>query len=204
MPDANAGGNAGEQYNCYTEYCDTCHSLGCAPNVQPLLTGQEWANRPGVIAMERTAEFAKIFFIPDGEIPQDVWEDTPRPSGWDKWLIAYYPFAASPGCPNPDDIMAEQHFILGIAFCGDWASKVWGLSGRCVGMGPTFNATATDYKLPIAPEQQQCRSVDPLAEHAPAEDCCTQFVADENGAFGADEHLRQSAFFDMSWFKVYT
>mmetsp|Transcript_79209 Transcript_79209/g.222065 ORF Transcript_79209/g.222065 Transcript_79209/m.222065 type:complete len:155 (-) Transcript_79209:219-683(-) len=153
--------------------------------------------------MERTADFAKIFFIPEGEIPQDVSEEAPRPEGWNRWLIAYYPFGASPECPDPDGVMAPQRFILSIAFCGGWASKVWGLSGSCVGSGPAYNASATDAKLPIEASQHQCRAVDPLAEYAPEQDCCTQFITDEQGEFGTDAHLRESAYFNMSWFKVY-
>jgi len=204
MPDANVGGNLGEEYNCYTEYCGTCHSLGCAPNVLPLRTGQQWAERPGIVAMERTADFAKIFFIPEAEIPQDVADDAPRPEEWSQWLIAHYPFGASAGCPDPEDVMAAQYFILSIAFCGDWASKVWGFSPTCVGMGPEYNATASNERLPIEESQQQCRSVDPLAETAPEQDCCTQFIADPHDEFGTDAHLKASAFFNISYFKIYT
>mmetsp|Transcript_79210 Transcript_79210/g.222070 ORF Transcript_79210/g.222070 Transcript_79210/m.222070 type:complete len:155 (-) Transcript_79210:147-611(-) len=154
--------------------------------------------------MERTADFAKIFFIPEGEIPQDVSEEAPRPEGWNRWLIAYYPFAASPGCPDPDDVMGPQQFILSIAFCGDWASKVWGDSPTCTQTGPVYNETATKNKWPIDLAEGQCRAVDPLAEYAPAEDCCTQYIADEEEEFGTSEELQETAFFNISWFKVFT
>jgi len=202
--DQNAAYN-GEQYNCLTKYCDTCTSLGCAPNTLPLLTGEQWANRPGSFAMQRTKEFTKIFFIPAGQEPSDLLSDKPEPEEWTRWLIAYYPFAASKGCPNPDEIMAPQKFIFQIAFCGDWASKIWGSTGSCKWVGPEYNETATKEKLTISgAHPHQCRAVDPLAEYAPAEDCCTTFIRDENDRYNTQSYLDQRAYFDISHFKVFT
>lgn len=190
MPDFNAMG-----YNCQTKYCADCKTLGCAPMMVPLLSGQQWARRPGVLAMERTTAFIKIFFIPDGALPADLTSDSPRPDSWDRWIISYYPFAATekkrPGsCPEPEKVMAAQQLILNIGFCGDWASKVWGLSPSCVNSkGPAYPS--------------QCRAVDPLSENAPDKDCCTQFIWDEKGTYGADSYLHSRAYFNISWLKVY-
>eukprot|EP00445_Apocalathium_hangoei_P094121 CAMPEP_0204245514 /NCGR_PEP_ID=MMETSP0361-20130328/97669_1 /ASSEMBLY_ACC=CAM_ASM_000343 /TAXON_ID=268821 /ORGANISM="Scrippsiella Hangoei, Strain SHTV-5" /LENGTH=481 /DNA_ID=CAMNT_0051218719 /DNA_START=82 /DNA_END=1527 /DNA_ORIENTATION=- len=201
MPDANLVANNNNNYNCLTKYCATCTSLGCAPNKMPLLTGQQWASRPGVFAMQRTDSFAKLFFIPDADLPGDLSADEPTPEAWDRWIISYYPFGDSAAtCPQPDDIMAPQMFILQVAFCGDWASKVWGDSPTCSRTGPTFNARATKHNL----QPGQCRAVDPLAEYAPQQDCCTQFITDADGQYQTDDYLHERAFFNISWFKVFT
>lgn len=205
MPDLNQAGNNGSSYNCYTKYCKDCKSIGCAPNTMPLLTGQQWAERPGVIAMERTRSFTKIFFIPEDALPSDLESDAPRPETWDKWIISYYPFDASerkrPGsCPDASQIMSSQQFIITLAFCGDWASKVWGGS-TCTSKGPAYNSTAK--KGTAVMDRSQCRAVDPLAEHAPEQDCCTQFIWDEDGKYRAEDYLEERAFFNISSFKVY-
>lgn len=149
--------------------------------------------------MERTSSFVKIFYIPDEELPSDLLDGEPAPDAWDKWIISYYPLAESPECPDADDVMAPQEFILNIAFCGDWASKSWGGSEMCSHRGP---ASATKHH--VDPKLHQCRAVDPLAEYAPAEDCCTQFIVDSEGLYGTDEYLKENAFYNISWFKVFT
>lgn len=205
MPDSNLAANNYSSYNCLTRYCATCTSLGCAPNVMPLLTGEQWAQRPGVFAMERTPRFTKLFFIPAGQEPRDLVHGEPKPEGWDKWIISYYPFGDSDGCPDADNIMAPQQFVFQIAFCGDWASKVWGDSPTCSRRGSVFNSTATKEKQAIdaAKKPAQCRAVDPLAEYAPHEDCCTRFITDPSGTYGTDSYLHDRAFFNISWFKVW-
>lgn len=202
MKDENRKQNGGVNYNCLTKYCATCKSLGCAPNARPILNGQQWAKRPGVIAMERTPAFAKIFFIPEWELPNTLTEDKPDPENWDQWLISYYPFADSPGCPDAENIMAPQQLILNIGFCGDWASKVWGSGGNCRQVGPAY----TEQKEAIDPKTQQgvCRAVDPLAEYAPEQDCCTTFITDPKDTYGADAYLKQRAYYNISYFKVFT
>lgn len=175
MPDRND-----MNYNCKTQYPD---HLGCAPN-KWMRSGQGWANSPGVLALERTEEYLKVFFLPEGSIPGDLLAGDPRPDSWDhSHLISYYPFAAS-GC-SPS-VMAAQQLILSIGFCGDWASKVWGASGQCKS------------------KVQGCRAVDPLHEYAPEQDCCTQFIYDHDGQHGTDGYLQSKAFFNISWIKVYT
>ncbi|CAE8695670.1 unnamed protein product [Polarella glacialis] len=190
LPDANEMG-----LNCTTHYCSTCKSIGCAPNAVPLQNGEQLSRRPGVIAMERTESFIKIFNIPEGELPADLNSDSPRPDTWDRWIVSYFPFAASektrPGsCPEPEKVMGAQRLFLNIGFCGDWASKVWGISWSCAGRhGPAYPG--------------QCRAVDPLKEYKPDEDCCTQFIWDERGQYGADSYLQSRAFWNISWMKVY-
>jgi len=175
MPDRND-----MNYNCKTAYPD---HLGCAPN-KWMRTGQGWSNSPGVIALERTRAYLKIFFWPEGSIPQDLIAGEPQPKSWDSsFLLSYYPFKAS-GC-SPS-VMTAQQLLLNIGFCGDWAGKVWSLS-------PTCKAKA-----------HGCRAVDPLKEYAPAQDCCTQFIYDEDGSHGTDGYLQRQAFFNISWMKVFT
>mmetsp|Transcript_107991 Transcript_107991/g.344786 ORF Transcript_107991/g.344786 Transcript_107991/m.344786 type:complete len:401 (+) Transcript_107991:55-1257(+) len=207
MPDANYKGNDNSNYNCLTKYCATCKSLGCAPNTMPLLTCQQMADRPGVFAMERTASFTKIFFIPSWAIPADLDAGRPTPEAWDQWIISYYPFGDSEStCPEPDDIMSKQRFVLQILLCGDWASKVWGDSAVCSRMGPSFDETATRDKSFInsTSKPRRCRAVDPLAENAPEQDCCHQFITDADGDYRTDQYLNERAFFKIDWFKVFT
>jgi len=190
MPDLN-----GMNYDCTTRYPK---QLGCAPNKLPLWSPYEWAHNPSVIAVQWTERFIKVFVIPERDIPADLESDDPYPDGWDRWLVAWYPFALSnerrPGtCANPGKVMEPQNLIININFCGDWAGKVWPFSGSCVNrVGPQF---------PL-----QCRAVDPLLDWGPnrsSDDCCTQFIVDEEGKYGADEYLRERAYFNMSWIKVY-
>jgi len=191
MPDLN-----GMNYDCTTKYP---LQLGCAPNKLPLWSPWEWAHHPGVLAVQWTERFVKVFFIPENEIPADLEHDDPQPDAWDRFLVSWYPFAQSnerwPGsCPNPASVMKPQQLVLNINFCGDWAGKVWPFSASCVNrMGPHF---------PL-----QCRAVDPLLDRRPnasAEDCCTQFVWDQDGRYGADRYFAEHAHFNISWAKVYS
>lgn len=176
MPDANR-----MNYDCVTAYP---HKLGCAPNMRPLMTGEQWARRPGVIAVEWTETFLKVFYLPDGEAQREFAGDAPQPDAWDRFIISYYPFTKSNDCPNPADILAAQQLVLNINFCGDWASKVW-KDSTCSG------------------RTNSCRAVDPLSEYAPAQDCCTQFIFDGDKKHGSDMYLKERAYFNISWIKVY-
>jgi len=182
MPDLN-----GMNYDCTTDYPS---KLGCAPNTLPLQSPAEWNLHPVTFAIEWTEDFIKIFKIPDDQLPEDLVEDDPKPDTWDQWLISYYPLAATggPDCPDPANVMAAQQLILNIGLCGDWAGKIWSMSATCNSMhGPASG----------------CRAVDPLLESDSENDCCTQFVEDRNGTFGADEYFSTRAYFNMSWVKVF-
>merc|ERR1712194_244735 len=114
-------------YDCVTDYPE---HIGCAPNKLPLMSGEGLANRPSVVAAEWTKDFLKIFMIPVPELPTDLASDAPKPDSWDKWLVSYYPFAASEknnpdSCPNPAGLLKAQQIVLSLGFCGDWPSKVW-------------------------------------------------------------------------------
>eukprot|EP00405_Crypthecodinium_cohnii_P037229 CAMPEP_0206549048 /NCGR_PEP_ID=MMETSP0325_2-20121206/14235_1 /ASSEMBLY_ACC=CAM_ASM_000347 /TAXON_ID=2866 /ORGANISM="Crypthecodinium cohnii, Strain Seligo" /LENGTH=563 /DNA_ID=CAMNT_0054048621 /DNA_START=73 /DNA_END=1768 /DNA_ORIENTATION=+ len=174
MPDRN-----GMNYNCVTDY--SRGELGCAPN-KWMRSGIQWTENPGVVAMEWTEEHVKVFAIPESEIPKDLVTDRPRPESWDEWLFSYYPLAAS-DCSSHMEV--PQHLLLQINFCGDWASKVWGLDQSCSKI------------------VQHCRPVDPLAEYAPNKDCCTQYIWDEYYQYGTDHDLKLNAFFNISYIKVY-
>jgi len=164
-------------YDCVTEYPD---KLGCAPN-KWMKSGTDWAHSPGVLATQWTESFIKIFYIPEHEIPEDVEAGSPSPDEtWDKrWLFSYYPFSGT-NC-----IIEEQKLMIQINFCGDWAGKVWGSDSNC------------NWRVP------NCRSVDPLAEYAPQEDCCTQFIWDDDNRFGTDAYLKERAFYNISYIKVF-
>ena len=120
---------------CYTDYSAAEEflpmELGCAPMKNGMqLTGDSWNHQlPGVLAAEWTADFVKVFYIPDAQLPDDLKNDAPEPDTWDQWVISYYPFSASeaarPGtCPNPESVMGAQHLILNIGLCGDWAVRI--------------------------------------------------------------------------------
>jgi len=190
-------------YDCVTNYPT---QIGCAPNVLPLLDGQQLSAQPSVIAVEWTEDYIKIFRIPTQSIPADLAGDAPQPDTWDQWVIAYYPFAASeqsvPGsCPNHANLMAEQKIVLSLGFCGDWASKVWENSTMCankVGFSPTV-------LTPHMPDA--CVAVDPhnpLGEQPGGpRDCCTQYIVDQAGQYGTEATLQAQAYWDISWMKVY-
>mmetsp|Transcript_12383 Transcript_12383/g.30898 ORF Transcript_12383/g.30898 Transcript_12383/m.30898 type:complete len:419 (+) Transcript_12383:63-1319(+) len=176
MPDRND-----MNYNCLTNYPD---NLGCAPN-KWMRTGQQWAEHPGVVALEWTEDFLKMFWIPKWEIPHDLTSDHPDTSTWDRWVYSYYPMKES-GC-SPDSIK-PQKLLMQIGFCGDWAGKTWSL----------------DNNRQCQAKAQNCRAVDPLAEYAPQEDCCTQFIWDHDKSHGTDKYLHERAFFNITYLKVYT
>lgn len=182
-------------YDCVTDYPD---HIGCAPNKAPLRSGKELSGQAGVVAVEWTASYLKVFIIPAFDIPADLSSDMPRPDDWDKWLVSYYPFGvserSSPGsCPNPDQLMKSQQFVMNLNFCGDWGSKVWADSSCANTKGPAMPA--------------QCVAVDPHNPQghrlAGPRDCCTQFIYDEHDEFGTEAYLQQNAYFNISWWKVY-
>lgn len=181
--------------NCVTHYPE---AIGCAPNRLPLLSGEAMSMQPIVVAAQWTPSFIKIFRIPVVETPPDLASDSPTPDEWDKWIIAYYPLAASernnPGsCPNPEHLLKAQQLVLQLGFCGDWGAKVW------------LNSTCANNKGPALPSQ--CVAVDP---HNPMgeviagpRDCCSAFIVDEYGQYGTEEYLQSHGFFNISWIKVY-
>lgn len=195
-------------YDCATAYPA---KLGCAPNVRKfMLSGEELARQPSVVAAEWTPEYLKVFRIPAEEVPADLAAETPRPDGWDKWLISYYPFSESerlvPGsCPNPEGVLKAQKIVLSLGFCGDWASKVW-VNSTCANRGSsTASRGPWSSRGPVM--GSECVAVDPHnpAGEVPAgpRDCCTRFIYDEHGEYLADEYLGSRAFWNVSWLKVF-
>jgi len=189
MPDLNKN-----DYDCETDYL--AGKRGCAPNRLPVIQGDYFNDRPGVIAVEKTPEGAKVFHIPEEELPADVDSANPQPDGWDKWVVSYYPFAESearvPGsCPQPTKVMTEQHIILNIELCGDWGSPTWGVSEMC------FNKVGPSHP-------SECAIFDPRTHPGGMEnDCCTQWIMDKDGKFGTEEYLRNNAFFNISFVRVF-
>lgn len=204
MPDAefNFTGN----YDCVTSYPT---KIGCAPNdVNLMMTGEQMSNSPGVFAAEWTPNYLKVFRIPSSEMPYDLATDAPRPDGWDRWLLAYYPFAQSerniPGsCPYPAGILKAQQIVIQIGFCGDWAAKIWGGS-KCANRGqPSYGPW--DAKGPRI--DAECVAVDPHdprgEQPAGPRDCCTRFISDDDGKYGAQQYLAEHGFFKIEWLKVF-
>jgi len=189
MPDLN-----NMSYDCVTDY--RRGKLGCAPNRYTDISGEQMSGMGGVLAVESTAEHLKIFHIPEAELPSDIDTAQPRPWLWDKWVISYLPFALSnskhPGsCPHSWDIISQQHLILNINMCGEWGGPTWKLAKSCVNkVGPQFPS--------------QCKIADPV-DHPEdlGKDCCTMFVLDENETYGTDDYLQETAFFNISYVKVF-
>jgi len=189
MPDLN-----GADYDCETDYLHG--KRGCAPNRLPVVKGDFFNEKRGVIAVEKTPEYAKVFHIPEAELTADVESMSPQPDTWDKWVISYYPFAESerqvPGsCPEPTKVMTDQHIILNIELCGDWGSPTWNVGNICNNkVGPSFPS--------------ECDIFDPRTHHGSMEsDCCTQFIMDKDGKFGTEDFLRENAVFNISYLRVF-
>merc|ERR1719282_288236 len=66
-------------YDCVTAYPQ---KLGCAPNRQPVRSGEQWAGSPGVVAVEATTSYLKVFYIPEAQLPDDLAADSPTPDKW--------------------------------------------------------------------------------------------------------------------------
>lgn len=196
-------------YDCVTNYPT---QIGCAPNALPLETGEQLASQPIIVGAEWTEDYLKVFKMPASEEPADLAGDAPQPDTWDRYVIAYYPFAASernnPGsCPNPQDVMAAQQLVLNLGFCGDWASKEWRNASACAkrpGYTPQIPVPTMDE---AGTGEGTCVAVDPHnpkgEEPAGPRDCCTQFIIDEGGEYGSEQYLSSNAYFDMEWVKVY-
>lgn len=175
-----------QAYDCQTDYAKRPFPrLGCAPTSDQHrpLTGKQYAENPGIIAAEWTHGFIKVFYIPEAEIPEDLTEgNVPRPDTWDKWIISYYPFAASerahPGTCNltGQALVSPQSFVLNIELCGDRGSNSFPLSG--------CNSTL------------MCRRM----EYARPGDCCYDYMTD---AKKSSENIATKAFFNISWIKVW-
>ena len=183
------GANGCTRFNCVTNYSATPKLYGCAP----MPTSQEYSGdslnaRPGVFAAEWTADFMKVFYIPEDELPSDLTSDAPRPDQWDLWLISYYPFAASearvPGsCPDPATLVDAQKIVFNIGVCGEYASYFF---DQCMGVGG----------MQAADGSGQCVQNDIVN---PGTDCCTAWAtsADSDATFESDGLL------NVSYIKVY-
>ena len=62
-----------------------------------------------MIAAEWTRDFIKVFYFPEAEIPADlVAGEAPQPDTWDRWILSYYPFAASEKAPTSKSAHLER------------------------------------------------------------------------------------------------
>ncbi|KAM0712349.1 hypothetical protein Q7P37_011444 [Cladosporium fusiforme] len=87
-------------------------------------------NKGGVYATEIMEDFINIFFFPRGEIPDDVFGDSPDPSSWGKPMAAF-----KGGCDIPSHFKNMQLTFTN-TFCGDWAGNVWEY-GSCASKADT-------------------------------------------------------------------
>lgn len=170
-------------YDCQTNYTAFPPRLGCAPSPDHMVrkTGEEYSNNPGVMAAEWTKEYIKVFYIPEAEIPEDLESGAPKPDTWDKYVISYYPFAASekahPGSCNltGKGVSSAQTFVLNIELCGGRGSLEFPF--MCNGIST-------------------CRN----KNYAGPGDCCTEYMTnDKKSSEAIDNH----AFFNISYIKVW-
>lgn len=79
--------------------------------------------------------------------------------------------------------MGPQEIVLNIQLCGDWAGNAW-------------PGSACSWSTGVGPATTGCRG----DIWHPASDCCTEYVTSPY----ADFALRETAFFDIEWVKVFT
>eukprot|EP00931_Biecheleriopsis_adriatica_P109696 TRINITY_DN8395_c0_g1_i1.p1 TRINITY_DN8395_c0_g1~~TRINITY_DN8395_c0_g1_i1.p1 ORF type:complete len:673 (-),score=121.42 TRINITY_DN8395_c0_g1_i1:3-2021(-) len=162
--------------SCYTNYSG--NQLGCMPP-QVRKTGEWFSKNPGAIALVWDASGITSFHIPESEIPADLESDKPKPNTWrDSWRFAYMPFDAD----SCEDIARPQEIVLNIAICGDWAGNTFFGCKECRATGYTPN-----YCIPGHVTE-------------PATDCCTLYISNPS----AEKPLKEKAYFDISYVKVFT
>ena len=182
--------------DCETDYL--AGKMGCGPvSPRAFRSGVEWADSPGVIAMEWTPEHIKVFYFPQDEIPRDLSAEAPDPDSWDDYITGYFPFGASeranPGsCPDYTRLLEPQTLVLNIALCGEWAGGDF--NGQCLAdITPRVKAA----------DGSNCTVVKGgFLEPQFAKDCCMNFVYDRDGTYNADQLLK-NAFFNITSVKVY-
>ncbi|KAI9666365.1 MAG: hypothetical protein M1821_004301 [Bathelium mastoideum] len=86
----------------------------------------------GVYATLWESSGIQIWYFPRGNIPGDITNNNPNPSGWGT------PVASFGGCDNGnfDGYFSQHNIIFNIDFCGGWADGQWGaqcgnLAGTC-------------------------------------------------------------------------
>jgi hypothetical protein len=162
--------------SCYTNYSG--NQLGCMPP-QVRKDGEWFSQNPGAVALVWDASGITSFHIPEAEIPQDLESDTPRPNTWkDSWRMAFMPFDQL----SCKDIARPQEIVLNIALCGDWAGNTFYQCDQCRDTGYKPN-----YCIPGHVTE-------------PATDCCTLYISNPS----AEKPLKEDAYFDISYMKVFT
>ena len=164
----------GMQNNCYTNYSQ--NKLGCAPNSKWGPSPTSLAASAGIIAMEWTSDFIKVFHFGKDVEPPGLAMDAPLPSQWSNALVAYYPFSASARtCPSYKSMLGPQNVIINIAMCGDWAGNYgWWTSKTCIAEG--------------------------VLSGGGLHPTCDKYIVSELGS----KHLSKNANLNMSYVKVYT
>uniref|UniRef100_A0A7S4SGA6 GH16 domain-containing protein n=1 Tax=Alexandrium monilatum TaxID=311494 RepID=A0A7S4SGA6_9DINO len=172
-------------WECTTDYFPPTgpKKVGCSVNTPERQVGEYYHTHPGVVAMEWTSTYIKVFHIAESEIPEDLLNDKPRPATWDRFITAYYPFDEK-ACPNRNVTMRPQEIVFNIQVCGDWAGGAWEKPGQFCPLKTGFWSVLGRCKVDV---------------WDPSKDCCTQWIMSP----GADQTLKNAAF-DISWLKVFT
>jgi len=83
----------------------------------------------GVYALEWTDNFLRVFFFPDNRLPADLMSDHPTPNSWGLPL-ANLQLSAECRQRNP---IRDMNMVINIAFCGDYAGKLF--PSQCPSLG---------------------------------------------------------------------
>ncbi|WVW82207.1 hypothetical protein I302_104213 [Kwoniella bestiolae CBS 10118] len=137
-----------DSYNC-ASYATSNQGCGVRDEVTQNAYGESFnAIGGGVYATRWSKAGITVWFFPRTNIPSDITNDSPEPSGWGK-PMAHFP---SDNC-NPYQFFYDHFNIFDTTLCGDWAGAdgVWNYAGyagqsqSCA--SKTGYATCADYVL---------------------------------------------------------
>ncbi|TFK64097.1 glycoside hydrolase family 16 protein [Pluteus cervinus] len=94
----------------------------------------------GVYAHQWTASAIKIWFFPRSQIPQDIYQETPNPSGWGEPDATWSANSCDIGSHFSDHVITFD-----ITLCGDWAGATFNSAG-CPGTCAQFVANPDNFK----------------------------------------------------------
>lgn len=140
--------------NCDVKAPDQSPNAGCSTIDLPGIPsyGTELNDvQGGVYATLIDSEGVRIWFFARENIPADIKSGTPNPPPRDlttvnttgtstksTWSLPNARFDSPDNAPDAFDTHLKDHqIIINIAFCGDWAGKVWKDSKSCMALAPT-------------------------------------------------------------------
>jgi len=158
--------------------CDTDYSHqknGCKPP-QKRYNGDIFNSHPGTMVAEWNDQNIKIWHFPAGTEPADLFTGAPRPATWDPThLQTWFPFEDH-SCKGL--AFGKQELVINTDLCGQFAGNTWELSPL---------SFLTGYRTFYG----NCKS---------GQDCCEKWIQDPRSA----QYLRDYAFWDIDWIKVFT